>query len=65
MINVNKLKGKMKEMGYSQKEMAVCCSIHEQTFGNYLKNAKLPSDKLEIIAHVLGIEDYNFFFTSN
>ena len=65
MINVNKLKGRMKEMGYSQKQMAHCCSIHEQTYGDYLKSGKLPSDIMEIVAQVLEIDDYNFFFETN
>lgn len=62
MIKVNKIKGRMAEMGYSQKEMSRLIRVHEQTMSGYLKKQIIPSDKLEILAQVLDIPDYNFFF---
>lgn len=63
MLNVNKLKGLMAEGGFSQKQMAQILNIHEQTYGNYLKSKSMPTDKLEKIATIFDIEDFNIFFT--
>lgn len=62
MINVNKIKGRMAEMGYSQKELARLIRVHEQTVSGYFQKGVIPSDKLENLAQALDISDFNFFF---
>lgn len=62
MIKTNKLKGKIVECGYTQREVAEYLRVGADTFGDWLNKGKIRSDYLQKIAQLLGIEDYNFFF---
>ena len=62
MIKTNKLKGKIVECGYTQREVAEYLRVGADTFGDWLSKGKIRSDYLQKIAQLLGIEDYNFFF---
>lgn len=62
MIKSNKLRGKIVECGFTQREVAEYLRVGADTFGDWLNKGKIRSDYLENLAHLLGIEDFNFFF---
>ena len=57
MVDVNKLKGKMVEKGYTIKEMAVELGVHKDTLGRKLRAGKFGTDEVEKFIEVLGIEN--------
>lgn len=57
MIDVNKLKGKMVEKGYTIKAMAVELGIHKDTLGRKLRAGKFGTDEVSKLIDVLDIEN--------
>lgn len=57
MVDVNKLKGKMVEKGYSKKEMAEILGIHKDTFGRKLRMGKFGTDEAEKMISILHIDN--------
>lgn len=57
MIDVNKLKGKMVEKGYTNKKMASVLGIHKDTLGRKLRAGKFGTDEVSKFIEVLDIEN--------
>lgn len=57
MVDVNKLKGKMVEKGYSNKKMADMLGIHKDTFGRKLRMGKFGTDEAEKMIRILNIDN--------
>ncbi len=57
MIDINKLKGKMVEKGYTNKKMAEALGIHKDTLGRKLKAGKFGTDEVSKFIEVLDIEN--------
>lgn len=57
MVDVNKLKGKMVEKGYTIKKMAVELGIHKDTLGRKLRTGKFGTDEVSKFIEVLDIDN--------
>ena len=63
MIQTNRLRGRWTELGYTQKEIAGILGVGSDTLGVWMAEGKMRSDYIEVLAEVLEIDDYNYFFT--
>lgn len=64
MIDVPKLRGRMAEKGYTQKDVAEMLGIQPNTLRRKLKRGVLGSDEIESLIDILGIGDpVTVFFT--
>lgn len=60
MLNVNLLKGKMVERGYSQKELAKAIGISDNTLSSRMcLHTPLNTDEIERICDILDITEPN------
>lgn len=57
MIRTDKLKGKMAEHGYTQKDMAEAIGVTPKTFYTKMKAGVFGSDEIEIMIDKLVIDD--------
>ncbi len=57
MINVPKLRGKIAEAGYNNKQIAEKLGIHPATFGRKLEKGIFDSDEIMGLIKELDIED--------
>lgn len=62
MIDVQKLKGKIVEKGYSQRDMAHLIKKTPKTFYRKMKNGIFDSNEIQIIVEALGIENPSEIF---
>lgn len=62
MIRTDKLRGRMAEYGYSQKEMAKAIGIAPKTFYAKMKAGVFGSDEIQIMIDKLAIEDPKTIF---
>lgn len=65
MINTNKLKGRIVEMGFTQADGAKCLAIAQPTFSQKINNLRpMDLDEAEKLAEWLQIpvEDYGTYF---
>lgn len=56
MINANKIRGRIAELGMTQKQVAEEIGISEKTFSIKMNNGKFGLDEAERIIKVLKIE---------
>lgn len=56
-MNRNKLKGRILEMGYTQKSLSEAINMPYRTFAWKLKHGKFGSDEIKAIMEVLNIAD--------
>lgn len=57
MIDIRKLKGKIAEKGYSQRDMAKFINKTPKTFYLKMKTGVFDSNEIELIVEALGIEN--------
>lgn len=57
MIRTDKLRGKIAECGYSQKDMAKAIGVTPKTFYEKMKAGVFGSDEIQIMIDKLAIED--------
>lgn len=61
MINTNKIKGKMRELGITQADVAKCLNIAEPTANQKINNVRpFNLDEAEKLSMLLGIESGDF-----
>lgn len=61
MINTNKVKGRLVELGYTQADGAKCLNIAQPTFNQKINNIRpMDLDEAEKLAAFLKIEDSEF-----
>ena len=66
MINANKIRGRIAEMGMTQKQVAEEIGMPEKTFSIKMNNGKFGLDEADRIIKVLNIEQpEKYFFTSD
>lgn len=57
MVNTNKLKGKLKEMAMTQKQMAKVIGISERSFNSKINKGSFKANEIAIMIDALGIDD--------
>lgn len=57
MVDVNKLRGKMAEKGYSQQFVAEKIGVTPKTFYNRMKKGVFDSDEITTLVDLLDIEN--------
>ena len=65
MVNVNKLKGKMRECGKSQEDMAKALNLSTKTVNERLKCGVFKTNEIDLISSFLGLkkeESVEIFF---
>lgn len=65
MINANKIRARIVEMGMTQKQVAEKIGISEKTFSIKMNNGKFGLDEAEKIIQVLKIEKPEQYFFNN
>lgn len=65
MINTNKLRARIVEMGMTQKEVAEKIGMSEKTFSIKINNGKFGLDEAEKMIDLLHIEQPEKIFFSN
>lgn len=65
MINANKLRARIVEMGMTQKEVAEKIGMSEKTFSIKINNGKFGLDEAEKMIDLLHIEQPEKIFFSN
>lgn len=64
MIDVNKLRGKIAERGFSQRELAKILGMSDMTFYRKMRKGRFESDEIEEMIVLLKIENpMEIFFT--
>lgn len=65
MIDVSKLRGKMAEKGYSQKDVAEKMGIQPNTLRRKMNRGVFGSDEIEALINILDIVDPMAIFFTN
>lgn len=65
MINANKIRGRIAEMGMTQKQVAEEIGMSEKTFSIKMNNGKFGLDEADRIIKVLKIEQPEKYFFTN
>lgn len=61
MININKIKGRLRELGLTQKDVATALNIAQPTANQKINNVRpLDLDEAEKLSILLKIEDKDF-----
>lgn len=65
MVDVRKLRGRMAEKGFTQKELAMKIGINDKTLGRKMKTGCFGIDEMNSLIKVLDIENPAEIFFAN